>query len=238
MSGEALFWAARQAVGSVAERAVLWELSNLANKERGHVAWPSLATLVERCACSERSIRKALKALAQRGLIEVRGSNIRRRYRLCLEAGVVAADSGNPRRDSGTGHRDSGNGHRDSGNAHRDSGTIRRDCGNPRHRYYQDTPCHPDKDTAGAKPPAFDTAAERAAPRLTGAAAVLAEEEAQWTMRLGAYRKDRFWPAAWGPPPGQRGCLAPRSVLIQFGLAGQDAAAGGPASASAPEHAP
>lgn len=237
MSGEALFWAARQQVGSVAERAVLWELSNLANKERGHVAWPSLATLVERCACGNSTVRKAIQALRQRGLIELQGSTIRRRYRLCLEAGI-GEDRAAGQRDTAGGQRDTGDRQRNGAGPQRDRAGPQRDRASRQHRYYKDTPYHPDKDTAGTRPPAFDTSAERPARRLTGAAAVLAEEAAQWTMRLNAYRQDRFWPAVWGPPPGERGCLAPRSVLVQFGLAGQDAAADGAASSPAAVRAP
>jgi hypothetical protein len=168
-------------------------------------------------------LRKTIKSLARRGLVEIRGSRIRRSYRLCLEAGIQP-DA--PADDTRARHGNTG---ASRGNTH----ASHRNTRAPHGQSYK----YPDKDKAGAPAPAPMTQPGRT-PRLTGAAAVLAEEAALWTRRLGAYRQDGFWPAAWGPSPGERFCIAPRSVLVQFGLAGQDAAAGRPATPDKPGSGP
>jgi len=38
-------------------------------------------------------------------------------------------------------------------------------------------------------------------------------EDVLWRARLASYKANRLWPAAWGPHPGEAGCLVPKHLL-------------------------
>lgn len=43
-------------------------------------------------------------------------------------------------------------------------------------------------------------------------------ELSQWRARLRSYRPGGYWPATWGPRPGEPGCEVPASVLLEYNL--------------------
>jgi hypothetical protein len=46
------------------------------------------------------------------------------------------------------------------------------------------------------------------------------EQRTQWRAIVQAWKQgDLEWQGAWGPSPGQPGCLCPRSILVELGLA-------------------
>jgi len=46
------------------------------------------------------------------------------------------------------------------------------------------------------------------------------EQRKQWRAIVQAWKQgDLEWQGAWGPSPGQPGCLCPRSILVELGLA-------------------
>ncbi len=126
MSWQALRWGPLQRVGGASQKAVLWELCNHANEDANHMAWPSLAGLAAKCCMSDSAVRNAIKGLVERGLVEIHGSTIRRRYRLMLENGVQppahCADKQRNRADK-----------------QRDPADKQRDPADKQHLTYQDT---------------------------------------------------------------------------------------------------
>lgn len=68
MSNQALAWAFGLSLGSAAQKAVLLYLADRA-QEDGSCAWPSVMRIRVATELSERSVRAALKALCERGLI-------------------------------------------------------------------------------------------------------------------------------------------------------------------------
>ena len=46
------------------------------------------------------------------------------------------------------------------------------------------------------------------------------EQRRQWRAVVEAWKQGGLeWQGAWGPPPSQLGCLCPRSILVELGLA-------------------
>jgi hypothetical protein len=87
MSFEALRWAIKQPVGGGSEKAVLWVLADHANKDT-NLASCSVGTIAGLCGMSASAVREAITRLEKRGLVERRGSDIRRRYRILLDSGA------------------------------------------------------------------------------------------------------------------------------------------------------
>lgn len=56
---------------TMAEQTVLVVLANHANVRDGGLCWPSMATLVKGCRCSESTVHRTLGSLCDRGLIAV-----------------------------------------------------------------------------------------------------------------------------------------------------------------------
>lgn len=189
MSFEALRWGARQRVGGGGEKAVLWELCNLANKDKGHTAWPSLQGLIEACGFGETAVRTAIKGLAERGLIEILGSTVRRHYRMKLE--IDQPHQAAIRRDALA--------------IRRNTLGIRGNTLGIRGLSNHD----PFNNPSGAD-------AKRIHESVTQAAG-LSDEERAWQRRLGAHAKNGFWHPNWGDRPGSPHCRAPQSVLARFG---------------------
>jgi hypothetical protein len=51
------------------------------------------------------------------------------------------------------------------------------------------------------------------------------EHRKQWRAIVEAWKQgDLEWQGAWGPSPNQLGCLCPRSILVELGLAASAAA--------------
>lgn len=70
MSNQALTWAFGLSLGSAAQKAVLLYLADAAHDD-GTCAWPSVIKIRVAAELSERAVRSALKALQERGLIEL-----------------------------------------------------------------------------------------------------------------------------------------------------------------------
>lgn len=70
MSNQALTWAFGLSLGSAAQKAVLLYLADAAHDD-GTCAWPSVIKIRVATELSERAVRSALKALQERGLIEL-----------------------------------------------------------------------------------------------------------------------------------------------------------------------
>lgn len=92
VSFRALVWVAELRSVTWAERGVLNKLANHANKVGGS-SWPSVRTIADWGGVDERSVRRILSRLLERGLIEVTGANGRSggrystTYRLVIPAG-------------------------------------------------------------------------------------------------------------------------------------------------------
>jgi DNA-binding transcriptional ArsR family regulator len=68
MSFQLMAWAVKQTVGSGPEKAVLLALSNAANHHTGRCC-PSIPRLAEETEFSEPTVKRALRALAEKGII-------------------------------------------------------------------------------------------------------------------------------------------------------------------------
>ena len=74
MSVRAISWAYGQNLGSASQKAVLLHLAYLA-REEDNCAWPHVTRIQAETELSERTVRKALKALQDKGLIALGDSN-------------------------------------------------------------------------------------------------------------------------------------------------------------------
>lgn len=182
MSWPAIRWAARQKVWNASERAVLATLAHYARLRDGR-AWPSLETLAEECGMCRKSVGQTIRRLAAKGLVEIEGHRMRRKYRLCLEAGR--------REEAG-------------GNRFPEEGNDFPEAGNQFPRSDKD-PNRKERRRRGATAQAVAAAADAAGVKDGAAQA----SGAAWPARLKAYRDHGFWYADWGPKPGEVGCLAP-----------------------------
>ncbi len=196
MSTEALFWAVEQPVGNVYEKAVLWELANLANKNKNHTAWPSIATIARRVGGSDKPVRLAIKRLAARKLIEVLGGRGYRRYRLRLENDVAEEAPA-------------------SGGSDNSSGRNDRSCGRSNRQSYYNPIKDPDFANAQKRPGGTQAAwPSSSAPQSAAPLPV----DARWAARVKAFRQRGFWTDEWGPQPdAPAGWLVPPEVLRMFG---------------------
>jgi hypothetical protein len=70
MAWQCMMWAHRLRLDSPIEYRVLMVLCDHAHKD-GTGAWPAVATIAAEARMTERSVQRALKALRQRGLIEI-----------------------------------------------------------------------------------------------------------------------------------------------------------------------
>ena len=70
MSFEAMAWAAKQPCKNSLCKLVLLMLANYCDE--GHSTYPSYKHLAKLCECTERSVMRAVTALAQAGLIEIK----------------------------------------------------------------------------------------------------------------------------------------------------------------------
>lgn len=75
MSVRAISWAYGQNLGSAPQKAVLLHLAYLA-REEDNCAWPHVTRIQAETELSERTIRKALKALQDKGLIALGDQNL------------------------------------------------------------------------------------------------------------------------------------------------------------------
>ena len=76
MSNIALSWAFKCHVGNASAKAVLLDLADRA-QEDGSCAWPDVVKVRVATDLSERTVRAALKALQERGLIVPRETGLR-----------------------------------------------------------------------------------------------------------------------------------------------------------------
>ena len=75
MSVRAISWAYGQNLGSTSQKAVLLHLAYLARDE-DNCAWPHVTRIQAETELSERTVRKALKALQDKGLIALGDQNL------------------------------------------------------------------------------------------------------------------------------------------------------------------
>lgn len=75
MSVRAISWAYGQNLGSASQKAVLLHLAYLA-REEDNCAWPHVTRIQAETELSERTVRKALKALQDKGLIASGDQNL------------------------------------------------------------------------------------------------------------------------------------------------------------------
>lgn len=85
MSFDATAWAMNQNVGNACRKLVLAALAHHANDD--DEAWPSVASIAERCAMSDKGVRNAIAALIEEGFIEIARLQKPRRYRLLRSTG-------------------------------------------------------------------------------------------------------------------------------------------------------
>lgn len=91
MSTQAIRWARRQRTGSPVSKAVLYVLADHHNAGSG-LCCPSTRTIAEEADTDQRTVRRHLDALAERGLVAWTGGNGRGRNRYVLALGSEGQD--------------------------------------------------------------------------------------------------------------------------------------------------
>ena len=91
MSFECMAWAIRQTTGSIASKMILMHLANCTNHQHG-MCRPRIKVIAEECETSESSVKRALKELADRGLLTViprfkEGVQLSSDYKLMMDEG-------------------------------------------------------------------------------------------------------------------------------------------------------
>lgn len=71
MSIKAVAWAYAQKCGTPAEKLVLITLCDYANDQNGLCAWPSQASISDKCEMSDRHLRRIVSSLIEKGFVSV-----------------------------------------------------------------------------------------------------------------------------------------------------------------------